>query len=496
MTAITTEISRLEIGKTTLSSSRLLFNKAATSSCCAREVVLSGDFGHAGEPRLIGFEASDPMQNGPSAGDKDVLRLRFDRATDMGGLQLNQRINKREFDQLFTFYAPGSDAFADIFGVLHPSTFEWTDSSTFQIEIGSGDPNSWVAGTEASASLAQLAVGRSLVSVRSLDCENVFTLPRCVRSKGQVDALLHPTLGQDSAFWEKLATLKSAPVANVTLSGSLGTRAPPELVAFVPHDPDDASEEYGCDAHGCDAFTLQFDHYTNWRLGTSVWGGSKAQVDALFGFSSRLGADYSGAWSDCLINPEPWRMLPDQYCRSFTITLIDATLPEGALPPAFGRTLAWVKLPDHVAEPYQPNSYLGIRTPAEKSPPSISVRALGTCLARSQLCRSFPAGARGGTATHVQLDIGRAHLVYLEIPEAAERPIEQMTLRELREALEARGLASSGPKEALQARLQEGTDLSSSAISRQCAMHPAGLRGGELAQPMRSYGGLQARQGS
>ena len=152
--------------------------------------MLSGDFGHAGEPRLIGFEASDPMQNGPSPGDKDVLRLRFDRATDMGGLQLNQRINKFEFDRLFTFYAPGSDAFANAFGVANPSTFEWTDSSTFQIEIGKGDPSTWVAGTESSASLAQLAVGRSLVSVRSHDCENVFILPRCVRSKGQVDGLL------------------------------------------------------------------------------------------------------------------------------------------------------------------------------------------------------------------------------------------------------------------------------------------------------------------
>ena len=493
VTAITTEISRLEIGKTKLSSSRLLFNKAATSSCCAREVVLSGDFGHAGEPRLIGFEASDPMQNGPSPGSRDVIKLRFDRATDMAGLQLNQKINKGEFDRLFVFSAPGSDAFANAFGVLDPSEFKWTDSSTFQIDIGEGDP------TRPSPMLAALAVGRSLVSMRALDCENVFTFPRCVRSKGLVDAGLHPILGRDTGFWTKMAKLKSAQPANVTMSGSLGTLASPELVAFVPNDPDDASAEYGCDAHGCDAFTLQFDMYTNWALSTGVggvWAGTKAQVDALFGFSSNLGADYTGAWSDCLIRPEVWKNLPDRYCRSFTITLMDATLREGELPPTFGRTLAWVKPPDNIAEPAQPNSYMGIRTPAEKSPPSISVRALGTCSARSQLCKSFPASARGGTATHVQLDIGRSHLVYLELPEAAERPIDQMTVRELREALEARGLASAGLKPALVARLQDGTDLSSSATSRQCSMLPVERLDAQLQQPMQSYGGLQARQGS
>ena len=225
-----------------------------------------------------------------------------------------------------------------------------------------------------------------------------------------------------------------------------------------------------------------------------MWAGSKAQVDALFGFSSNLGADYTGAWSDCLIVPEVWKMLPDRYCRAFTITLVDATLPEGELPPTFGRTLAWVKPPDNRAEPAQPNSYKGIRTPAEKSVPSISVRALGTCLARSQLCKSFPSGARGGTATHVQLDIGRSHLVYLELPEAAERPVDEMTVRELREALEARGLESAGPKPALVARLQDGG--SSSATTRQCSMLPVELLGGQLQQPMQSYGGLQVRQGS
>ena len=120
VTALTTEISRLEIGKTKLSSSRLLFNKAATSSCCAREVVLSGDFGAEGVPRLIGFEAFDPMQHGPSPGANDVLRLRFDRATDMGGLQLNQKINKGQLEKLFVFHAPGSDAFANAFGALDP----------------------------------------------------------------------------------------------------------------------------------------------------------------------------------------------------------------------------------------------------------------------------------------------------------------------------------------------------------------------------------------
>ena len=83
--------------------------------------MLSGDFGAEGVPRLIGFEAFDPMQHGPSPGANDVLRLRFDRATDMGGLQLNQKINKGQLEKLFVFHAPGSNAFANAFGALDPS---------------------------------------------------------------------------------------------------------------------------------------------------------------------------------------------------------------------------------------------------------------------------------------------------------------------------------------------------------------------------------------
>ena len=170
--------------------------------------------GPAGPPQLVAFVASDNMQQGVGPNIGDVLQLRFDRATDMGGYNEDVRFDQKKIDQFFVFTQPSSLAFQG-------AQASWLDSSTFQITLGGGD-NSGVG----------LEVGRSNVSVRALDCH---LNNMCLRTRGQVDA---------APAWDKLSP-PTVPAANVTLSGSLGTLAAPELVAFVPFDPDDAGAEYG-----------------------------------------------------------------------------------------------------------------------------------------------------------------------------------------------------------------------------------------------------------
>ena len=69
-------------------------------------------------------------------------------------------------------------------------------------------------------------------------------------------------------------------------------------MSFVPSDPMNADVSLG----DGDVLELLFDMHTS-AGGKLV---ARKEVDAYFGFSTALGADYSGEWLDCLdLPPSP-----------------------------------------------------------------------------------------------------------------------------------------------------------------------------------------------
>ena len=203
---------------------------------------------------------------------------------------------------------------------------------------------------------------------------------------------------------QALAHGADAPTANtsrlVPLGGSYGTDAPPALVRFVATDFDNADESYG---EG-DVLELEFDLHT--VLGQFPLEDRPA-VDALFGFSAPLGQDYSGAWHDCITDPlellAPGQP-PTPRCRGLRIAIVDATPPRTgrpADPPAFGRTLAWVKPP--AADTGQPIGYTGLRSALGASEPSQAVIVLGTS-----------AQHLDGEPMHPSLDVARRRLFFMQ----------------------------------------------------------------------------------
>ena len=123
-----------------------------------------------------------------------------------------------------------------------------------------------------------------------------------------------------------------APEASMTLTGTFGSAEPPRIVSFVPYDIANADPTF----NDGDGFEIVFDVYTT-ESGALP---TKQSVDAILGFTSSLGTSYSGLWSDCADEEA------QTECRKLTITVLDAAMGEGELPPLIGRTLAWVKPPD------------------------------------------------------------------------------------------------------------------------------------------------------
>ena len=206
-------------------------------------------------PRLLSFVASDDMSatDGPAPGD--LMRLQFDMATDTPG---------GDWREMFTFEPPLA---ADIGG-------GWRDTSTFQFSVGASGGGTIGNGPGAPPALA--------VGVTTLRVTGGTLRSARERDEEQTTGRATPT------------ALYNAPQAMV-LDGSFGTFEPPRLVGFVPYDPVNADTTFG----DGDKLELTFDVFTS-EGGAKE---SKKDVDGIFAFSTSLGTDYSGVWSDC-IDPE------------------------------------------------------------------------------------------------------------------------------------------------------------------------------------------------
>ena len=356
ITAIDVTVQLPEAGRTSVTSSRRILNAAATATGVVRQAIISGSFGASSAPRLVEYVASDVMSSGagPSLGDQ--LRLVFDSPTDTPPLP---------WPSLFTFTPPLA---ADIGG-------GWVDSSTFRFTVG---PSGGGTIDDIEGGVPALLVGMTSVQLKG----------GVVRSNAARLAELHHGV--------KTTAEQYAPEVNVTLSGTFGTSEPPRLVTFTAFDPMNADPAFG----DGDVLYLGFD------IATSEGGElvNKKAVDAVFGFSSPLGTDYSGEWTDCLFPDAP--TTDTMYCQAVMVTIVDAELPPEqedvtTAHPEFGVTLAWAKLPDpNNAD--QLASYEGVKSASGLSGPSSTAVALGA----SPLSEDEP--------MHPTLDLGRERIIFLQ----------------------------------------------------------------------------------
>ena len=114
----------------------------------------------------------------------------------------------------------------------------------------------------------------------------------------------------DEAFGLATPPETYIPETTMVLGGSFGTAEPPKLVSFLPYDLFNADPTF----NDGDGFELLFDVYTT----MSGQLGNKEQVDAIFGFSSSLGQQYSGLWSVCHDEETATK------CKKLTITVLDS----------------------------------------------------------------------------------------------------------------------------------------------------------------------------
>ena len=341
ITALTTTILRPATGRSTVTSSRVILNTGATARGVRRTAAITGDFGAADSaPRPISFVALDPMVASDGAAPGDKVHVTFNMATDGGG--------GRPVDELFTFTPP----------LPTDTSRRWISSSIFEILIGPSGH-----GPDGTA----LLVGATQVSVR----------PGTIRSS----AVAIASLGQPSAAGTYASEI------NLTLTGSFGSAEPPRIASLIASDPMNADEVFG----DGDALVFDFDMYTT-ESGVLA---TKASVDAILGFSSSLGTDYTGAWSNCF-GPTPG------FCKTLTITIVISSMGEADHPPVIGRTLAWVKAPD-ADNLAQPPNWGGIRSASELSTYSTSVITLGTSSVTSD-----------AEPMHPVLDLGRDRIIFVQ----------------------------------------------------------------------------------
>ena len=223
--------------------------------------------------------------------------------------------------RLFDFFDRSGQRILQPF--FHEYSTGWLDDSTFVITVLNGtdalqpgmlEPAYQPGQTAFADAGTRVALRRDIV-VQSLDCPPEYAntqyciAPTLAQFYGVLDANSELTDGTDA--------LGSAP----HLAGDFGRAADgPRIVRFEADDPNNGDDFFSAG----DVLTIVFDQLTNrgathanfgqlstvvypanghppealpYPLGTSSLAG-RALVDALFEFSSPLGADYTGAWVD------------------------------------------------------------------------------------------------------------------------------------------------------------------------------------------------------
>ena len=227
----------------------LIFNAARNSEAASGDALLEGSFGSLAAPAIISFDLEDVDNADTVFGDGDTLTIVFDRRTDRGGAQAATRGAEAFVDSLFTFSHPIGDRFSG----------EWRDTSIFTVTI----VNATNEGVTTDG--VQLQPGGVRVTPTGL--------ARPIRNRAQTSPPASAT----------------SPVLQLR-NGGVGTAEPPRLVSFHAADPDGGDFSYGVG----DTLTITFRGRSN----KGAHAGGRAFVDSLFLMEPRLGADYSGYWSD------------------------------------------------------------------------------------------------------------------------------------------------------------------------------------------------------
>ena len=295
--------------------------------------TLSGNYGILAAPRVVSFIADDPDNFDEVYSSGDTLTLSLDVVTD-ALLEPRAVQGDRLFcDELFAF---SHSLGADYSGA-------WRDASTFVLRVldvaGAGTPTMSGPCTAMNVSLAELPEDYCLY--------NRLVLPKLPPALPPgASGVPPPPPSRPSfapayvewpppvfAFFNSSASLRSVRGRSqstrepVALEGSFGSFLPPRVLSWVAEDADNGDPSFSPG----DTLTVTFDMRTAVTDAELLepTGGGKAYVDALLEFSSSLGLDYSGHWSDA---------------SSLVVTAIDTA---DAAPPRIGLTKVSVRIGDH-----------------------------------------------------------------------------------------------------------------------------------------------------
>ena len=251
----------------------LVIRNAASSSDELNETspLLTGDAGVDEPPVLLSIVGEDPDLGDTTVAYGDVLRITFDRATDLGCQSATPRaiaapwgacpydigryVPRPIVDGFFNFSVPVG---ADYSG-------RWTDTSTFELLVTDG------TGSELNSRLGAILVN-TLGTIRNQGCRLGQTL--C----NGATAYVGPIVAEQHAD------------AVSMFRASFGV--PPAVVLVVVDDPDRGDASFG----DGDTIAVYFDQATD--RGAGDVAGDSAYVDSLFRFSMPIGLEYQGEWAD------------------------------------------------------------------------------------------------------------------------------------------------------------------------------------------------------
>ena len=287
---------------------------AGTACCCYNAdnetaVVLVGDFGNALPPGVAAFVGEDPTNRDAVYGARDTLLVSLDMATDrargdpFGG--------KSFVDDLFYFSIPVGDDYsgewinedaAILITILEPPT---TRSTLPELR------SACVAQAVPQPGCLENVPAAVPLNVSEEMWRHFIVFPR----GDGVDIDGDGNTGDMRSRAGTSAIAGRPPVAH----GELGAVDAPVLLSFTAKDPTNGDEVYGAG----DELTVVFDRALDWN---ETYALDRHAVDALFAFSTPLGAAYRGTWNET----SAFTITIDDASGAGSFSLYDTTIELGA----------------------------------------------------------------------------------------------------------------------------------------------------------------------
>ena len=247
-------------------------NLAGTSEPLTEtSAALTGDCGLDEPPVLASVVGEDPDFGDATVAFGDVLRLTFDRATDLGcqsaippavaapwgvcPYDIGKRVPAAVVSTWFNFSVALGDAYEG----------EWTDDSTFVISIVDG------TGSQLNSELGAILV-KTQGRVRNQGCR-LNTARKCNGASSFVGPIVASEVDRSSPFRAEFGVT-------------------PSIVLVSVDDPDHGDSAFGAG----DQISIVFDQATD--RGRGAVAGNSAYVDSLFSVSMPVGLNYQGQWKD------------------------------------------------------------------------------------------------------------------------------------------------------------------------------------------------------